>query len=584
MRGFSTIDNRPLLSIAIVGITVTLPLILFGLPYDSDDGVAHFLYQENFALQFWEGEVYPRWLSFINGGFGGPTFFYYPPLSYYITCVFGLLPTNSWHHLGLSTSFGLILSGSAAFIWLREISGQRQAVLAAMLYMLAPYHINFDIYARGAFAEAYAFVWMPLILYFATRLVRHDQFAFFGLAVSFAALCATHLLTALMFGPVPVFYLLLRSPEATRFKTTALGLTSMFLGAGMAAVFILPALTYIDWVYLFEAREGHFDFENWLMTHTLFIKGTLKYFLMTFTVISLALLCFLLTSRETENGKRMETRIWLIVTCASVFMMTYLSYPVWMIVEPLQMVQFPWRFNTVLCVSALPLIATGFGAMRRPFTLTTKFTVGLVVFFAIVSAGDLAVKYRRKFIKPTDASQNLGRYAKLVQRQDTHTNWPLTVTYGLTPATNKFGLPDLEKTKSEFGLSDTNEIKAFATSGTVELKRVSSRILDIEARSDSAFSITVTQFHYPGWTAKYHGSDQDIPISLKSDLGLISLDLPAGDHRVALTLGKLPAEAAGEWISLASLFALGFIVLLKMRPSGNAVRESNTSFAQPGTR
>ncbi len=48
----------------------------------------HLLSGHYFARQLWQGELYPRWLMAMNGGFGSPTFFFYPPLPYYVSALF----------------------------------------------------------------------------------------------------------------------------------------------------------------------------------------------------------------------------------------------------------------------------------------------------------------------------------------------------------------------------------------------------------------------------------------------------------------------------------------------------------------
>lgn len=39
----------------------------------------HLLSGHFFAVQLWQGELYPRWLMEMNGAFGSPVFFFYPP-------------------------------------------------------------------------------------------------------------------------------------------------------------------------------------------------------------------------------------------------------------------------------------------------------------------------------------------------------------------------------------------------------------------------------------------------------------------------------------------------------------------------
>ena len=66
-----------------VGILFSLPLFFCGYPWGTHDGWIQQIWQECFSQQFWDGELYPRWLPEPNQGFGGATYFFYPPLPYW---------------------------------------------------------------------------------------------------------------------------------------------------------------------------------------------------------------------------------------------------------------------------------------------------------------------------------------------------------------------------------------------------------------------------------------------------------------------------------------------------------------------
>ncbi|MGL6323033.1 hypothetical protein ACSZMP_07810 [Aeromonas rivipollensis] len=82
----------------------------------------HLLSGHYFARQLWQGELYPRWLMAMNGGFGSPTFFFYPPLPYYVSALFAgpAAPAQQaiYPLLG-SATLALLLSGAFAYLWLR---------------------------------------------------------------------------------------------------------------------------------------------------------------------------------------------------------------------------------------------------------------------------------------------------------------------------------------------------------------------------------------------------------------------------------------------------------------------------------
>ena len=111
------------------------------------------------------GELYPRWLMAMNGGFGSPTFFFYPPLPYYVprpVCrarlprPAGRLPCSAAPPLRCcSQHVCLSVAACHHFPW--------PGPGVSLLYLILPYHVAMDLYARFALAEFWAFAWAPLI-------------------------------------------------------------------------------------------------------------------------------------------------------------------------------------------------------------------------------------------------------------------------------------------------------------------------------------------------------------------------------------------------------------------------------------
>ena len=160
-----------------VGLVLSLPLIFYGFPFHIPD-VQHAIWYSHFSSQLWAGEFYPRWLIGMNGGLGAPTFFYYAPVPYYLTALlkpFFAQDTQGWHQLGISATIALAASGVCAYLWLTKIASQKAAFVAALFYMAMPYHLATNVYDRGAFAEIWTFVWMPLILLFTEAISRGSK-------------------------------------------------------------------------------------------------------------------------------------------------------------------------------------------------------------------------------------------------------------------------------------------------------------------------------------------------------------------------------------------------------------------------
>ncbi len=171
------------MAIAGAGLVLTLPVLILGIPFLSDDAGFHAVWYTHFSHQLWAGDLYPRWLTGMNGGLGSPVFFFYPPLPYFLTSIlrpFFRSDPRGLHQLGVSASLALIASGFFTYLWLKYFVDQAAALAAAILYMAMPYHLAADLYVRGSFAEYWAFVWMPLVLY--SRSVFHSPISTWGQA------------------------------------------------------------------------------------------------------------------------------------------------------------------------------------------------------------------------------------------------------------------------------------------------------------------------------------------------------------------------------------------------------------------
>ncbi|MBI3559430.1 hypothetical protein HY085_03460, partial [Candidatus Gottesmanbacteria bacterium] len=168
------------------------------------------------------GQFPVRWVEDLGFGMGYPLFNFYPPLVYYLGEIF---------HLGLGLGFvdsiklvwfvAIVGSGVTMYFLAREFFGKIGGIVSAVFYIYAPYHA-IDAYIRGALAELFSFVWLPLILLFSY------QKKFLLTAISLAGLMLTH---NLIFLPFVGFYLL----WSRNFR-------SLILAMGLTAFFWLPAL------------------------------------------------------------------------------------------------------------------------------------------------------------------------------------------------------------------------------------------------------------------------------------------------------------------------------------------------------
>lgn len=545
------------------GLLLSAPLLLYGAP-TGGDALFHAMWHRNFSAQLAAGDLYPRWLLQMNGGLGSPAFFFYAPLPYYVAAIFTLfLPAGAYGllHVGASLSLSLVASGLIAYLWLKETTNQAAAACAAIIYMLAPYHLGTDVYTRVALAEVWAFVWMPLALYFVRRLeAGSTRLALAGLALGYAALILTHLPTTLIFSLVPPCYaFFVCAPPRRRTRVALATIGGMSLGLGLAAVYLVPALTTQAFVSLGDLLPELYH-QRWLQLTNInpdeFDGRITVAALTTLGLVACAAVLARSTGDDeaTQHRFKPERLFWIVVSLGCLLLMTPVSGMVWRIVKPLQTIQFPWRFNAVLCVAVAALVAHAAARTfrRRPplgalDVAALALAVALVLYWLCFNyslarqahpalRGDTAARLDAEFVKRQEQMRDAPEYR------------PATAA-----STQAVAFDELMARICRAG-DRPAQVCVVAGAGEVAVDSWRPREIELSVTTANGVALNVSQFHYPGWAAYLDG--QRHPLAPSQPDGLLHLSVPAGAHRIKLRLRHTAAEDAGIVVSAASLVLL----------------------------
>ena len=596
----------PAALVVLAALLVSLPAWLTGVPSGSDT-VFHASWYAHFSEQLRAGELYPRWLAGMNGGLGSPVFFYYAPLPYHLTTLlvapFAAAGDYGLGHLAYGTALSFVASGLASYLWLRQISTRRGAVVGALLYLLAPYHAVVDPLMRGAYSELWAFAWMPLVLYFARRVAKNDSRpALAGLSVSYALLALSHLPATLIFSPLAAAYAYF-APGRRAPAALARAAAGLALGAGLAAAYLTPALTMQPAAAFADMHADNY-FERWI-TFTKANAHDLHGQLLWGALTSAALvLCFAFAAkrrpataddastrdtppaaendasiaatssnaerdastgdastgetlladsrgeRVAHDGRRRELIFWGVAAAVSIFMTTFASDPVWRLVPVLQKVQFPWRFQLVLCLAVAGAAAAGLGPLRRGAVnwRALVFASLLTVCWLYFWAGALRRTYPN-FPRPNRPDAAMLRW--LDRARDAPEYRPALAVSNAEH--------DIETLLRNFCGDLRREPRACVAEGegTVAVTRAAPRSIDLRVESASGVTFRVTQFHFPGWEAALDGRPH--PLTASRPDGLLLLSAPAGTHDLRLTLEPTAPERLGLLASVASALLLALL-------------------------
>src|SRR3989344_7628800 len=193
------------LIILITSLAISLPLLHKGLHTIHDDQQVARLFLFDQALK--AGQFPVRWVEDLGFGFGYPLFVFYPPLVYMVAEIFHLVGFGFIDSVKMTFFFSIFLSGIAMYVLAKEFFGRFAAFISALFYMYVPYRA-LDVYVRGAMAESFSFVWLPLILWSFFKLFETNdrKYALFS-GIFLALLMITHNLIFLPFMLILPLYL-----------------------------------------------------------------------------------------------------------------------------------------------------------------------------------------------------------------------------------------------------------------------------------------------------------------------------------------------------------------------------------------
>ncbi|MFO7663632.1 MAG: hypothetical protein R6X18_13715 [Chloroflexota bacterium] len=536
-----------------------------------------------------DGHFPVRWMPDANYGYGYPFYNYYAPLSIYISAIFRFMGLTFVRSIHAAQLLGFVVAGLGMFYLGRRWLGSPWAgLLAAVAYTVAPFHMV-NVYVRGdSLAEFWAMAFYPLVLLAADSLLEvtasrgqpvanrmqwpviGSRLAFFALA--YAALILSHNISALIFSPFLLLYLILRLWQENREEETQRKerqslplrcsaaplfaiLAALALAFALAAWFFVPALAEQDLAQLGPVTEGYFHFSNHFRDLDL-IQSNLLFdyspdggvaFRMGMVQAGLALAGAIVFIWRRQSVTRSRLLFILAGALIATTMITSLSRVLWEYLPLLSFTQFPWRF---LSVQAL-FIALLTGALAlwpgRHMAPLMAAAASLVLL-----AGAL-LGLRTDHLTLTDADVTAERLAQY--------EW-FTGNIGSTVSA-EYLPPEAQPRPYTSPWLNTNERdRVVALDGSLESAAVSRRATRQEwavTTGGQGATLLFPTLFWPGWQTTIDGEPADLQAQPGS--GLMLLEVPAGSHEIDLILERTPVRRVAEWVSLAAALVAIFLLL-----------------------
>jgi hypothetical protein len=542
--------RRPAVAFGLAAILLLAPSLMLG-TMPSHSSPQNITWAAQFADQFRAGILYPRTLPQSFDHLGAPIFYFYPPIGFWVDALLSVVTFNaisvSWR-LSLSWLLLLWASGLAMHAWLKEGGlSPRAALFGALGYMAAPYHL-LDHYYRGAYAEFAAYAVLPLVTLAIRRIAERRRFAVVLLALSYAALPMAHLPTSLLISltALPLYALYRgwrlgdRRAALAFLARCALGTT---LGLGLAAIYLVPALSLQDWISSDRFWSGDYHVDNWfLLTPQRWPRGGAE---MAWIIASsaggyaLAAVGVLLMAE-----RRSEAAFWAAVSLVCLVLIAGVVPWFWQL-PFVAKVQFPWRLLIVVEFAGITALA------QAPWPAPSR--LSRVVFAAALAA-----------LIPGLASMAEGIFGRVQLARAGVAARPADVKEFL-PA----GYPQKPNAGyAELGLGPVLNLPAITCTPQARLCRASDGAfgaMRVEVAADQPTTVVLRRFYYPLWRLE---SPQ--AIAPTEPLKLVAFEAAPGAHLYRLAPDAVPAEKIGWLISGLSLVLLAVLAALSSNPTSRS--------------
>lgn len=538
------VARRGPLVLLIAAIVLLAPSLVLGnlLSHSSPQNVT---WAAQFTDQFRDGVLYPRWLPDSFDGLGSATFYFYPPIAFWLTALvslvtLGVLSTS--YCLSLATLALLWASGMTMRAWLRSTTASpRVALYGALGYMAAPYHL-LDHYYRGAFAEFAAYAVLPLVALSVRHVAKGRRYGVVALAVSYAALPMAHLPTSLLISltalPLYVLYLgwRLGAPGSTLtfFGRCAFGGA---LGLGLAAIYLLPAIGLQDWIPADTFWGGDYRAQNWFLLAPGRWPPPLDMMLIiascaaAYAVAAVGVVALQIHG-EGQQGWRSEATFWSLV-CLLCILLVSGALPWFWLIPLTAKVQFPWRLMIMVEFAAVTALCLA------PWSLLQRATARVLRFTLIILSPALVILLAGVGHRVSVSLDQPELPADL--KQFLPAGFPMRANGGY----------------AELGLEPLMGVPVIACAPAPRTCRAAALPLGelaIEIDGDAPTSVVVRRFAYPFWRL-----EPPVVIAATDPLRLVSFTSPAGRRDYRLRHVRPPLEKVGwaiSGLSLAVLLAL----------------------------
>jgi hypothetical protein len=540
----------PLLAIGAAAFAVEIPFFFLGTPSGHDFEFHLYSWLEVLA-QWRQGIIFPRWAALAHFAFGEPRFLFYPPASWALGA--GLSAVFPWTVASdIYLWIALVAAGVSMFALARRWLDRRDAVFAAVLYTINPYHLVI-VYWRSAFAELLASCLVPLLLLFVVKAVDEGRRAIVPLALVLAAAWLTNAPAAVMIHYslallLVVFAWRLRSP-----RLIVTGVGAVALGAGLAAFYLVPAIYEQRWIDIAQAvSAGSRPADNFLFIRTTDADHDAFNRIVSWVAV-LEMAVIFAAAWAARQWREKQPELWDVLLGWAIAC-SVLMFPVagllWRFLPKMQFMQFPWRW--LLCLSMIFSVFVTAG-MRRWWRRGAVYVLSLLV---------IGMAWHRVQAPWWD---NAGDLSEMQDNMESGAGYEGVDEY--TPSEAESGAID----------KDARQVTVNgAAHAAIHVQRWDAESRMFTADMSAPDQLALRLLRYPAWRVEVNG--QVVETAARGETGQMLVPVGAGMNRVQIRFVRTWDRTAGGWISLlAAMFVIAWILLSRARTTDLRPRTSAVS-------
>lgn len=525
------------LCLAVLAAIASSPLSVHSW-FKGDDCIIHLIRCNDVCYEIGAGDFYPRLLTQACFGKGLPTLNFYSPAFYLMVGYLNALSVHIVAAMTVVCAASFFVSGWGMYTWTKKYCGETGALIAAALYIFAPYHLV-DIYLRGALPEFIALSILPFLFHGIDLCFSGESsskgIVYTGLAS--AAIVLTHNLTVVTILPFALCYFVwcCFHYQAT-FRTCLRACLGPLLGGGLSAFYWLPVLverkdllgTGVSIDKSLHYSRHFTSIPEFFRANEFTVFALSPMYVLIFVCMALAVTALVFKARNAGFG------VLVIVCClVSVFMTLSISTPLYEAIPALQYLQFPYRF---LGPATLFLCAFCAFAPSSKLLMGNAKVAGGVCCLIILACIGLSGGLRKVQGELASFPPNAVAFSK--------NSYPIFRSW----SDSDFMPADSNLSRGEivaFPMLSNGQMMVPVTNYRTEGARLSCRVA-LQQGAD----LVGPWLYFPGWKARCDYAET--PVSPDKN-GLLAVTLPPGEHDVEIWFGTTWPRAVGWGVAGATL-------------------------------